>query len=113
MIHIIGLQLHSFNQIKEGIKTIEARLLDEKRRKIKLGDIIEIKLEPDRVTTIRVEVVGLLNYKTFLNLINDFPITAFGDDTKEAFLARTSSFYTPEQEKKYSVLGIKIQLINV
>ncbi len=112
MIHTIGLQPHPFNQIKNGIKTIGARLLDEKRRKIKLGDIIEIYLEPDRLTTIRVEVVGLLNYKTFSELTDDFPITTFGDDTQEVFLTRTASFYTPEQEAKYSVLGIKIRLIS-
>lgn len=111
MIHIIGLQPHPFNQVKNGLKTIEVRLFDEKRRTIQLGDTIEIRLEPKRIETVRVEVVGLLNYKTFADLIRDFPVAVFGDTTPEEFLARISTFYTPEQEEHFSVIGIRIKRI--
>lgn len=105
------LQPHSFDKIKEGSKIIEARLFDEKRHEIKLGDIIEFRREPEQIETVQTEVIGLFNYKTFSDLAEDFPTSAFGDNDKETFLGRTYAFYTKEQEEKYSVLGIKIKLL--
>jgi ASC-1-like (ASCH) protein len=106
------LQPHPFDKIKEGTKTIEVRLFDEKRREIRLNDVIEFQREPERTETIRAEVIGLLNYKTFFDLINDFSATDFGDDDKEILLEKIYTFYTKEQEIKHSVLGIKIKLLS-
>ena len=41
MTHSMQLTPSPFQMIKEGTKTIELRLFDEKRRKIQIGDIIE------------------------------------------------------------------------
>ena len=41
MKHEMGLQVKYFDFIKNGTKRIELRLFDEKRRGIKIGDIIE------------------------------------------------------------------------
>lgn len=104
------LQPFPFDKIKEGKKTIEVRLYDEKRRDIKIGDVIEFKREPEQTETIKVEVTGLLNYKTFTDLANDFPASYFGHPNKEDLLKSIYTFYTKEQEEKYTVLGIKIKL---
>jgi ASC-1-like (ASCH) protein len=109
--HIMKLQPYPFDKIKEGEKIIEVRLYDEKRREIKLGDIIEFKKEPEQAETTRVEVVGLLNYRTFNDLSTDFPATFFGHPNTEDLLKSIFSFYTKEQEEKYSVLGIRIKLL--
>jgi ASC-1-like (ASCH) protein len=111
MIHQMGLQSHPYNKIKSGEKIIEVRLFDEKRRAIKIGDVIEFGLDPERVEKMRVEVVALLNYKTFSKLIDDFPISYFGRESKEELLERLYSFYTKEDEDKYTVVGIKLRLI--
>lgn len=111
MKHTMKLQPFSFDKIKNGDKEIEVRLYDEKRQEIKIGDIIEFKKEPDQIETITTEVVGLLNYKTFLDMINDFPANIFGAQNKEDLLKSISTHYTEEQEKKYTVLGIRIKLI--
>ncbi len=111
MFHIMKLQPHPFDKIKEGSKTIEVRLFDEKRREIKLGDTIEFRREPEQSETIQAEVVGLLNYRTFSDLVSDFPVTDFGDDDPSRLLERISTFHTQEQEAKYSVLGIRIKLL--
>jgi len=111
MQHTMKLQSSPFNRIKEGKKNIEVRLYDEKRREIKIGDVIEFKLEPEQVETVKVEVVGLLNYKTFANLASDFPASAFGHTDTNDLIKSIFSFYTREQEEKYTVLGIKIKLI--
>ena len=111
MLHIMKLQLHPFDKIKEGSKTIEVRLFDEKRREIKLGDTIEFRRELEQTETVQAEVIGLLNYKTFSDLVNDFPASDFGDENKEILLERIYTFYTKEQESEHSVLGIKIKLV--
>ena len=86
-------------------------MCDEKRREIKIGDVIEFKKEPDQVESVKAEVIGLLNYKTFTDLANDFPADCFGHPDKEDLLKSIYTFYTKEQEEKYTVLGIKIKLV--
>ena len=43
MIHKMKLKESPFERIKNGTKTIEFRLYDDKRKKVKIGDEIEIK----------------------------------------------------------------------
>lgn len=44
MIHYMKLYNEPFQMIKKGEKTIELRLNDEKRRKLKKGDTIYLKI---------------------------------------------------------------------
>ena len=111
MQHIMKLQPFPFDAIKNGGKYIEVRLYDEKRKEIKIGDIIEFKKEPEEVETVKAEVTALLNYKTFADLANDFPASAFGHPDTEDLLKSIFTFYTKEKEEKYTVLGIRIKLI--
>lgn len=111
MLHIMKLQSFPFYKIKEGKKNIEVRLYDEKRREIKIGDIIEFKREPEQVESVKAEVIALLNYKTFTDLAYDFPASDFGHSNTEDLLKSIYTFYTQEQEEKYTVLGIKIKLV--
>ena len=108
--HIMKLQPGPFDRIKSGQKIIESRLYDEKRRSIQLGDEIEFQRNPDLEETIKVDVVGLLNYPMFEDLMNDFAPKLFGGETKEGLLNEISEFYSIEDQKEYSVLGIKIKL---
>lgn len=105
------LQVHPFQKIRDGQKKIEVRLYDEKRRQITIGDTIEFILEPEKTETIIAEVVDLLNYKTFEDLVNDFPTEDFGHTDKEELLKNIYTFYTKEQESKNTVLGIRIRLL--
>lgn len=43
MLQQMRLHPEPFNKIKNGTKTIEMRLYDEKRRQLQLGDIIEFE----------------------------------------------------------------------
>ena len=111
MLHIMKLHSFPFDKIKEGKKIIEVRLYDEKRREIKIGDVIEFKREPEQVESVKAEVVALLNYKTFTDLADDFSSSHFGHPNTEDLLKSIYTFYTKEEEEKYTVLGIKIKLI--
>ncbi len=103
-----------FERIKSGRKIIEIRLFDEKRQKLKVGDTIQFSKLLKLKEKISVEIIGLLRYKTFSELVADFPITYFGyadNFNKEDFVNSIYTIYSKEEEKRYGVLGIKIRLI--
>ena len=113
MEHILKLQPKYFDYINNGTKRIELRLYDEKRQKITIGDTIIFQKEPELETTIKVKVIGLLRYNTFEDLFEDFNIEVMADKsmTKQELLNVLEEFYTPEKQKQYGVIGIRIEKI--
>ena len=110
MFHQLKLQERFFNYIQNGTKRIELRLYDEKRRAINLGDEIEFLKLPNLNDKLRVKVCGLLRYSSFSDLFKDFDINILADKSmsKEELLDALQEFYTPEEQEKYGVLGIRI-----
>ena len=112
MIHKMILATSPFKSISLGKKTIEMRLYDEKRSKIKVGDEIEF----ENIAThqkIRCTVIKLTQYKDFFELYSNFDKTVLGYDENETAKAEDMyAYYSPEQIKKYGVLAIEIKLIN-
>ena len=103
------LQESPFERIKNGTKTVEFRLYDEKRSKIKIGDQIEFSKLPDLQETILVDVLDLYREDTFENLFKKL----FTDE--DEIKKKTKSmyqYYSPDEEKQYGVVGIKISLIS-
>ncbi|MCK5332765.1 hypothetical protein KAJ41_02805 [Candidatus Parcubacteria bacterium] len=102
-----------FERIKNGKKIIELRLYDQKRQLIKLGGKIEFLKRPDLAEKISVEVVGLLVYEKFVDLIEDLPASYFGynESEKEDLKKSMYAHYTKEQEAEHGVLGIKMKLL--
>lgn len=108
MIHKMKLQENPFERIKDGTKTIEFRLYDEKRNKIQIGDQIEFSKLPDLQETILVYVLDLYRASTFENLFKKL----FTDEEEIKNKASAMyQYYTPAKEKQYGVVGIKISLI--
>lgn len=112
MVHEMKLQPNYFEYIKNGTKRIELRLNDEKRRQIKLGDTIKFLKEPKLLESFNAKVIGLLRYENFESLFKDFDISILSDVsmTKEELLNVLQEFYTLENQQKYGVLGIRIEL---
>ena len=113
MKHILKLQPKYFDYINNGTKRIELRLYDEKRQKINIGDSIIFQKEPELESTIEVKVIGLLRYNSFEELFKDFDIEIMADKsmTKQDLLNALEEFYTPEKQKQYGVLGIRIEKV--
>ena len=113
MEHILKLQPKYFDYINNGTKRIELRLYDEKRQKIAIGDTIIFQKEPKLETNMEVKVIGLLRYNTFEELFEDFDIEMMADKsmTKQELLSVLEEFYTPEKQKQYGVVGIRIEKI--
>jgi ASC-1-like (ASCH) protein len=114
MEHSMKLLESPYERILSGKKTIEVRLFDEKRQKINVGDIIEFSKLPDLEDKVKVEIVALLRYKSFRDLVNDFGMEYYGypkDYPVDTFVNNIYKIYSKEKEQKYGVLGIKIKLL--
>ena len=111
-IHEMKLQPKFFDFIKSGTKRIELRLYDEKRRNIELGDKIIFKKEPKLEEVVEATVVGLLRYKSFKELFEDFDMSLLADKsmTKRELLEGLEEFYTVEKQEEFEVLGTRIEL---
>ena len=110
MLHKMKLQEDPFERIKNGTKTVEFRLYDEKRRTIQIGDEIEFSKLPELQEKLLVKVIDLYKEESFEKL---FKKVFVGED-KEKIIEKAKSmnrFYTPEQEKEYGVVGIKIEIM--
>jgi ASC-1-like (ASCH) protein len=103
---------HPFEQIKEGSKTIEIRLNDEKRQQIKVGDKIEFSSREEPEDKIMTKVVELLHFPTFSELFDAYPPEVFGATSKEDLMG-VYKYYTTEEEKKYGAVGIKIKYLGI
>lgn len=99
-----------FSMIKQGLKTIELRLYDEKRRTIQIGDQICFHHDDE---TIDVVVTNLFIFPDFKSLYETLPLMKCGytkDDIKDASPIDMNAYYTVEEQKKYGVIGIEIVL---
>ena len=110
MLHKMKLQEDPFERIKNGTKTVEFRLYDEKRQTIQIGDEIEFSKLPELQEKLVVKVIDVYKEESFEKLFKKL----FVGEDKEKIIEKAKSmnrFYTPEQEKEYGVVGIKIEVI--
>lgn len=108
-----GLKREYYDKIKTGEKVIELRLNDQKRQLMKIGDIIRFGLEPERNEYVEAKIIGLIKYRDFKSLLNDIPLNllGFNNMTKEDVLTLLHDIYTEYDEKRFGVIGIRIELI--
>ncbi len=109
-VHKMKLNSTPFEMIKSGEKTIELRLFDEKRQKIKVGDKIVFT---DNTTgeTLNTTVVKLHRFNTFNELYKSLPLLKCGYTTEnvdKATPADMEQYYSVEEQKKYGVVGIEL-----
>lgn len=102
-----------FNYIKKGTKRLELRLNDEKRKNLEINDIIIFEKISNDIEYLNTRVKKIYKYKNFNDLVNDFDIRLIADKsiTKDELLQALNKIYTIEQQNKYGVLAIKIELI--
>ena len=102
-----------FNYIKNGTKRLELRLNDEKRKNIKINDIIIFEKLSYKKEYLKTKVKNTYKYKNFNDLVNNFDIKIIADKsvTKKDLLDALNKIYTIEEQNKYGVLAIEIELI--
>ena len=110
--HYMKLHNNPFNLIKSGTKTIELRLNDLKRQKIKVDDLIEFT---NRITDEKmvVRVVDLIKFNSFSDLYKNFSKVSMGyREDEDANPSDMELYYSLEEQEKYGVLAIKIEKID-
>lgn len=105
------LHLHNgpFNSIKNGSKTIEMRLYDEKRRKLKVGDIIEF-INRSTDEKLEVKIINLYLFENFNELYQKFDKIVLG--YKEDEVANPddmNKYYPKEEQEQFGVVAIEIK----
>lgn len=107
----MGLQEKYFNMVQEDKKKIEIRLFDEKRRKIKVGDIIEFLKERERIEKIDTVVTDIKKYDNFEHALENLPINLITAEQKDIYLKDLNHFYSKEVQKEYGVVAIEIEKV--
>lgn len=78
MLHQMKLKLSPFEKIKNGSKTIELRLYDEKRQRVSIGDFIEFTCLDDPKQKIQTRVTALHRFNSFAELYAALPKEKLG-----------------------------------
>lgn len=103
----------NYLSIINGTKRVELRLNDEKRKLLKINDIIRFHLLDDDNQFFEVKIIGLSNYKTIKDLIYDFKMKYLlsKDMNANELINMFNNIYSKEKQKKYGILGISFKLI--
>lgn len=115
MTHNMQLQPAPFEMIRNGTKTIELRLYDEKRRQIRTGDDIVFVHTGNRSETLRVKVIDLFVFDSFAELYDALPLLECGyteDDIDTASPEDMDLYYSREEQQKYGVVGISVKVLS-
>lgn len=106
--HRMNLWNDSFEAIKDGWKTIEMRLNDEKRSQIIIGDEIEFTNIKTNEALI-CKVTNLFKYKNFDELYNNHNKISIGYTKDESANPDDMlMYYAKEDIERYGVLGIEL-----
>ena len=108
--HEMKLNPAPFAMIKSGRKTIELRLFDEKRRKIKVGDGITFT-NTDTGEKLTKTVKALHRFDSFETLYKTLPLLQCGyteADVDNAHPSDMAQYYSPEEQAQFGVVGIEL-----
>ena len=111
MIHEMRLNNEPFNKIKEGTKTVELRLLDEKRKALRVGDKI---IFTNRANNEKIDVLvtNLFKADSFEPIYEKYSKVAMGDNEEdEAKPEDMEEYYSKEEIKKYGCIAIEIEKV--
>lgn len=114
MTHKMNLNKEPFNMIKNGEKTIELRLNDEKRQQLKIGDYIKFYNIKDNDEFIFTEITNLFKFDSFKELYKTLDLKKCGykqDELANAKHEDMLAYYSIQNQLKYGVLGIEIKVL--
>ena len=111
MLHQMKLRKNPFEKIRAGHKTIELRLYDEKRQRIRVGDQIEFTNLADLSQKLVTQVVALHRFDSFAELFRALPASAMGytpDQIPDP--GDMEAYYSKDEQALYGVVGIELTL---
>ena len=111
-VHDMHLLRPYFDCIAEGRKTYELRLADDKRRAIRVGDLIRFDCEGDKLFC---RVTSTAVYPDFRALFASLGTarTMAAEADIDAAAASMNEIYTPEKQAQYGAMAIGIEPVNL
>ncbi len=109
--HTMKLYPQCFELVKSGRKTIELRLLDEKRKAVKEGDVISFSNTEtgECIDCVCLELFYADSFVELFEQIGDNEACGSPKDATYAEMAQEMrAYYSEEAERKFGVVGIKI-----
>ena len=100
-----------YEMVRSGEKDIELRLYDEKRRRMRNGDMLLIYNAQNRNDYIRAKIVCLHIAKSFADLATKISMPRTGFASLNALMSAIEKFYDTEMESKYGIVGIELEVI--
>ncbi len=114
MLHRMKLKIAPFKKIKNGSKTIELRLNDEKRQKVQVGDFIEFSCLDEPKQKIQTRVTALHHFSSFEELYTALPKEKLGYTPAETPNPdHMDEYYPREKQEQYGALGIELYLTDL
>ena len=107
--HTMKVQTKYYNLLKNGSKTIELRLYDEKRQLIQVGDTVQFSNLADPNDTFQATVVALHRASDFASLCQIIRPEQAGFKNQGELLQIMEQFYSPKKQQEYGVIGIEIK----
>jgi len=108
--HKMKLKPEPFSAIKRGVKTFELRLYDEKRRAVRIGDLIEFTSTESGETCVR-RVAALHLFASFSELYAALPLDKCGyteENIESASPDDMNIYYSPEEQSNFGVVAIEL-----
>lgn len=100
-----------YQLLKSGKKTIELRLFDEKRQKIKIGDEILFSDSSNQDDNFKATVLKLHRAENFNALCQIIKPEQAGFSSRGELISVLEEFYAPSAQKKSGVVGIEIKKV--
>ena len=110
MLHELRLQDAPFDRIARGEKTVEMRLFDEKRQRIRVGDFLQFSRLSAPEDRMQVRVTGLQRFDDFAALYAAIPPARLGYRPGEtADPADMDAYYPKDAQAANGVLAIELR----
>ena len=106
---IVHLHKEIFDIVKDGVKDVEVRVNDDKRRKLHVGDtliFVNRGCENDKIKT---KVNNLVYFKNFTDVVDYYKmeIIYLKETTKDEYLKLMGKFYSNKDVEEYGVVAIE------
>lgn len=108
---LVHLHPEVFEIVENGIKDVEVRVNDEKRRNLKVGDTLIFLKRPDEVEKIYAKVINLVYFNSFLEVCSHYSMKRIylEETSNDEYIGLMSKFYSDDEVNKYGVVAIEFE----
>lgn len=102
-----------FDIVNDGVKDVEIRVNDSKRRQLKVGDTLLFLKRPDDIERKRALITNLIYFDNFNDVCFYYSMERIylKDTSKEEYINLMKKFYSDDEVNKYGVVAIEFKLL--